>query len=204
MKPCTIALAVVLSSCFQPPRNANEQLPTVDGRMENGNSEASKTSPADADRKAVILAIEDEIYDEGCEGYGFDAAATHDEKSYELPVYFEPTVKKANESGLDEGSVIYRLLPIGEVEREYSVDLGVLATLYGHPEWNFPPTSPSQRAVFVDDNTLYQLKHDSVRATFTLDLSPSPQRVREAGARQRQRMGERYRAHKRDCSFGWR
>lgn len=203
MKQFTIILAILMSSCFHAPSNANNQMLSATGSMETRESDTSKTSPSDAVREAVILAIEDEIYDEGCEGYGFDAAATHHEKSYELPVYFEPS-DKTKKSDVDEGSIIYRLLPIGEVEREYSVDLGGLATLYGHPEWNFPPTSPSRRTVFVDDDTLCQLKHDSVRAKFILGLPASPQRIRTAAARQRERMGEQYRAHKRDCSFGWR
>ena len=42
----------------------------------------------------MILAIEDEIYDEGCEGYGFDAAITHNEKSYELPSILNPQSRK--------------------------------------------------------------------------------------------------------------
>ncbi len=204
LKRIAIILAVLTSSCFHAPPTGNNQTQPSDRTPNTGQSETSKALPPDKIREAVILAIEDEIYDEGCEGFGFDAAATHNEKSYELPVYFEPTVKKANESDRDEGSVIYRLLPIGEVEREYSVDHGGLAILYGHPEWNFPPTSPSRRTVFVNDDALCQLKHDSAREKFALDLPVSPQRLREASARQRERMGERYRAHKRDCSFGWR
>lgn len=152
----------------------------------------------------MILAIEDEIYNEGCEGYGFDAASSHTEKSYDLPVYFEPTDGRQKESDGAEGRVIYRFLPIGEIEREYSVDHSGLVTLSGHPEWNFPPTTASRRTVFLDDDTLCQLKHDSVQARFRLSLPAIPERLREASTRQRQRMGERYRTHKRDCSFSWR
>ena len=176
----------------------------VRGSKESAKPVASNTAPSDSARKAIILAIEDEIYDEGCQGYGFDAAIAHDGKSYEMPVYFEPTDGAKKESEGAEGSIIYRLLPIGEIQREYSIDHSGLATLYGHPEWNFPPTTSSLRTVFMDDDTLCQLKHDSVRARFTLDLSAVPERLRAAAARQRQRMGERYRAHKRDCSFSWR
>ena len=148
----------------------------------------------------MILAIkEDEIYDEGCEGYGFDAAITHNEKSYELPM--NPQSKRTN-ININEGSIIYRLLPIGEVEREYSVDLDGLAqhVLWPPPKWNFPPTSPSRRTVFVDDDTLCQLKNDSVQAKFTLGFRCSPPRLRAASARQRKRMGERYREHKQEIA----
>ena len=154
---------------------------------------------AHQDVKAVTLAIEDEIYDEGCQGYGADASESIQDGHYELPLYIKPSLNDQ-----DLGSAIYKLLPVGEVLRTFSVDPNGLAVMYGHPEWNFPPTEPSYLTVYMKDEALCQSKHDWVRAKITLELAPSKDRLREAATRQRQRLGDRYRTHRRDCSFSWR
>lgn len=160
----------------------------------------------DADKKAIVQAIEDEIYDEGCQGEGWDAAARHDDTSaYEQRVYIEPDLDVDQGSNSDErsGYVIYKLMPIGEVYRLYWFEKG-LVVLGGHPEWDFPPTEPSYKSVYMDDDDLCHFKRDWLRTTFTITLKPTRERVQEAAARQKQRLGEKYVAHQRDCSFGWR
>jgi hypothetical protein len=150
------------------------------------------------DVAALVLAIEDEIYDEGCQGYVHDIASTGKGNSYRLPVYVQPAL---NDQRL--GWAIYKLRPMGEVLREFSVDHG-LSYLYGHPEWDFPPTEPSYLTVYMDDDQLCQFKHEWIRTSFTIELPPTEQRVREAAQRQQSRLGKDYRPHKRDCSFSWR
>jgi hypothetical protein len=74
----------------------------------------------------------------------------------------------------------------------------------GHPEWNFPPTEPSYLAVYMDDDDLIQLKRTWLRANFVISLKPTKDRIGQAAARQKTRMGSDYRPHKRDCDFRWR
>lgn len=160
---------------------------------------ARERTLADQDVKAVTLAIEDEIYDEGCQGYGADASAGIQNGSYALPLYIKPSFNDQ-----DLGWAIYKLLPVGEVLRTFSVDSNGNAVIYGHPEWNFPPSEPSYLTVYMNDDDLCQSKHDWVRTKINLELAPSKERLRDAATRQQQRLGERYRTHKRDCSFSWR
>lgn len=162
--------------------------------------QAPRGSPVTTmDRSALVEAIQDEIYDEGCQGYGYDAAAIHSGRTYDLPLYIQPSF-----DGNGDSWAIYKLLPQGEVYRMFSVDQNGLASLYGHPEWRFPPTGPSYLTVYMDDNQLCQFKHDWIKSSFAVDLMPTSQRIREASQRQRIRLGKEYRPHKRDCSFDWR
>jgi hypothetical protein len=183
MSRLLLALLTVLCILLSPPMPASIQ----DKRV------------SDRDMKALALAIEDEIYDEGCQGYGADASAGVQNESYELPLYIKPSLNDQ-----DLGWAIYKFLPVGEVLRTFSVDSNGRVVVYGHPEWDFPPTESSYLTVYMNDDDLCQSKHDWVRTKFTIELMPSKERLREASARQKQRMGERYRAHKHDCSFSWR
>lgn len=160
---------------------------------------ASENSVTSADVRALILAIQDEMYDEGCQGYGFDASATHDTRSYQLPLYVG---RSFNAQGIAWS--IYKFLPVGEVLRAFGVDNDGLATIYGHPEWRFPPTELSYLTVYMNDDELARLKHDWMRTSFTLELRPAAARLQEAASRQKMRLGDGYRSHKRDCSFAWR
>ena len=65
----------------------------------------------DKEAKAISLAIEDEVYDRGCQKrfYMVGPEISHDVTS--LPVYIEPTVKNGG------STLIYRLMPYGEVIR---------------------------------------------------------------------------------------
>lgn len=159
----------------------------------------SGNSVTSADVQGLILAIQDETYDEGCQGYGFDASATHDDRSYQLPLYVD---RSFNAQGIAWS--IYKLLPIGEVLRAFGVDNDGLATIYGHPEWRFPPTELSYLTVYMNDDELAHLKHDWMRTSFTLELRPTAARLQEAASRQKMRLADGYRSHKRDCSFAWR
>jgi hypothetical protein len=167
---------------------------------------SSKRRITENDKKAVVQAIEDEIYDEGCQGYGFDAAESHSANRYQLRVYIDPDIDVSNEPGtvLQIGTVIYKFLPLGEVYRGFSIESNGSAIIYGHPEWRFPPTGPNYLTAYMDDDELCRLKHDWVRTNFELDTTPPVQRVRDAQQRQKIRFGEQYRNHRRDCSFNWR
>ena len=132
------------------------------------------------------------------QGYGANASSGVRNGTYELPLYVKPSFNDQDTGWRSQ------YLPVGEVLRMFSVEPNGVANIYGHPEWNFPPTEPSYLTVYMSDDDLCQSKHDWLRTKLVLELVPSKERLREATARQRLRMGERYRAHKRDCSFGWR
>lgn len=148
---------------------------------------------------ALVQAIQDEIYDEGCQGYGYDASGSANGTKYELPLYVKPTW-----NGSGDSWAIYKFLPIGEVLRMFSNRSDGLVELAGHPEWNFPPTDPSYLTVFMDDNELCRMKHDWIRTTLSLDTNPPVDVVLESIKRQKLRFGDNYVKHKRDCSFSWR
>ncbi|MFZ3200971.1 MAG: hypothetical protein ACLQMT_06410 [Candidatus Acidiferrales bacterium] len=152
-----------------------------------------------ADVQALILAIQDEIYDEGCQGYDADASEKGIDHSFQLPLYVQHSF---NGSGL--AWAIYKFLPEGEVLREFALNDHGLVYLGGHPEWHFPPTEPSHLTVYMDDDQLCQFKHEWIRTSFALELRPTAQRLHEAAERQKLRFGGDYRPHKHDCSFDWR
>jgi hypothetical protein len=159
------------------------------------------------DEKAIAQAIEDEIYDEGCQGYGGDAAIKHDGLIYEQRVYIQPQLRNGPEEGevgKGLGWVIYKLLPVGEIYRMVWFRNDGLAMLGGHPEWDFPPTEPSYLAVYMEDDDLMQLKRTWLRTTFVISLIPTKDQLRQAAARQKIRMEGDYRPHKRNCDFRWR
>lgn len=162
-----------------------------------GPKEASRVTTSD--QRAVVEAIQDEIYDEGCQTYGYDASRRSSDTEYELPVYVQPTFKNGGVSW-----AIYKLLPIGEVLRMFSVRPDGLVVLYGHPEWRFPPTEPSYLTEYMDDDDLCRLKHTWLRTSLKLELRPSKSILDEATARQKLRLGAKYRRHPADCSFSWR
>ncbi|MGH9758073.1 MAG: hypothetical protein ACRD4M_10075, partial [Candidatus Acidiferrales bacterium] len=74
----------------------------------------------------------------------------------------------------------------------------------GHPQWDFPPTSPNFLTVYMDDDELCRYKRYWPRVNYRVELKPSEQTLREAEARQKIRFGEDYVQHKRYCSFSWR
>ena len=156
------------------------------------------------DEKAIVQAIEDEIYDEGCQGYGDDAAVKHDGFTYEQRVYVQPQLRtgpEEGEVGKGLGWIVYKRLPVGEVYRMFWFRNDGLAMLGGHPEWNFPPTEPSYLSVYMGDDDLIQLKRSWLRTNFVISLKTTKDQLRQAAARQKIRMEGDYKPHSRDCDF---
>jgi hypothetical protein len=161
----------------------------------------------ETDEKAVAQAIEDEMYDEGCQGYVGDIGQPAGGNTYQVRAYIQPqlaTGKDEGEVGKGLGWVIYKFRPLGEVYRMFWFKNDGMAVLGGNPQWNFPRTESSYLTIYMDDDKLCRLKHDWVRTNFELDTTPPVQRVRDAQRRQKIRLGEQYRNHRRDCSFNWR
>ncbi|MGH9757999.1 MAG: hypothetical protein ACRD4M_09700, partial [Candidatus Acidiferrales bacterium] len=63
----------------------------------------------EAETRAVIQAVADEIYDEGCQGYGADAASVQGNGWYQLRMYVSPDMEreKGKNTGAS-GEIIYK------------------------------------------------------------------------------------------------
>jgi hypothetical protein len=146
-----------------------------------GDQGKSVTEP---DVKALIEAIEDEIYDYGYEGWTVDVSKHLADQRYQLNAYVKPVFNDQN-----LGWVIYKLMPDGEVLRMFSFRTDHLAVLDGNPEEGFRPTQPSYLTVFMDDDDLCQAKREWIKITFEIQLHPSQDRLRQAAERQKRRKG---------------
>lgn len=133
--------------------------------------------------QAVILAVEDEIYDFGYQKNFYQVAAQSAPGVTRLPLYIRPSLENG------EGAVIYKLMPYGEVLRAFHLDKNGLAVLEGDPEGGFPPTQPNLLTVYLDDREVCQRKREWSELHFEVFDSPSAERVKEARERQTQRVG---------------
>lgn len=147
-----------------------------------GNRTAS-TQLSDAQVKAVVLAVEDEVYDFGYEKH-FDLVGPAPRPGVtRLPVYITPTLHDG------EGKVIYKLMPYGEVIRGFHFGKRGLAVLEGAPDSGFRPTEPNLLTVYLDDDDVCRWKHEWLRRYFEIMDVPPRELVKEAGERQKQRVG---------------
>jgi hypothetical protein len=133
--------------------------------------------------KKVILAVEDEVYDLGYQKRFYMVGTEPGRGLTRLPIYIEPTLKQG------EGTVIYKLMPHGEVIRGFHFNNAGLAVLEGDPDGGFPPTQPNTLTLYMDDDEVCHWKHSWMRQRFEISDTPSEQRIREAGERQKQRLG---------------
>lgn len=144
-----------------------------------------------ADERAIALAIEDEVYDRGQQGYfadiGDDIAGEH---SHVINFYIEPYIT----GGI--AYVIYKFMPYGEVYRVFWIRDDGLAVLDGDPDNGFPPSQPNHLTVYGDDNTLCKQKHEWLKFRFVVDWKPSKERIAQAVARQKKRTGHSVREEK--------
>lgn len=134
--------------------------------------------------KAVVQAIEDEIYDYSYQGK-FSDVGTPDvhSKRTAVPVYFKPSLTDG------EGWVIYKLLPYGEVIRSFFIGKDGTAVLEGDPEIGFPPSQPNMLTIYMKDAQVCRLRRSWLQRHFEVVFLPSPQRIREASVRQKKRIG---------------
>jgi hypothetical protein len=141
----------------------------------------------DKEAKAISLAIEDEVYDRGYQKrfYMVGPEIRHDVTS--LPVYIKPTVRNGG------STLIYKLMPYGEVIRGFHFTKDGLVVLEGDPDGGFPPTDPDMLTVYADDDDVCRWKHTWKKYHFEIIDSPAPERINEAGVRQKQRVGYSYR-----------
>jgi hypothetical protein len=153
-----------------------------------------KTNVTEKDQQAVIQAIEDEIYDWGCQSRMEFVGKKVAPEKYELRVYINPELKEGR------GEVIYKFMPIGEIYRSFSISKSGTAYLWDDPWLGFGPERPSYNTLYMDEADLCRFKSNWLKATFTIQLHPGELRIQEAIKGQKKRLGESYRPHDRNCS----
>lgn len=148
--------------------------------LDLGQPQAARISEAQA--KAVVQAIEDEIYDYEYQVEFLDVKTHLD--SARLTAYINPELRDGS-----VGEVVYKLMPHGEIIRWFQIMEDGLIILDREPEVGFPPTSQSMKTVYLNDETLLQMKLNWQKHQYTVLLSPPAERVRQAVERQKKRYG---------------
>ena len=145
---------------------------------------ATKTRLTQSETKALVQAVQDEIYDREYQGHFFPEGGPVGDLISESRTRVVLYVNPALEDG--EGQAIYKLMPYGEVLRLFHVHGGMIV-LDGDPELGFPASQPNRRTVYLKDSVVDRMKHEWVKSSFEVELSPSPETVQEAVRRQKQR-----------------
>jgi hypothetical protein len=150
-----------------------------------GNQGTKKTTVTQPETRKIVQAIQDEVYDYEYEGHYFpEGGPVGDVVSSSrtrVPLYIDPTIEDG------EGQLIYKLMPYGEVLRLFHVHDDGTVVLDGDPEIGFPASQPNRKTVYLKDDDVCRMKHEWLRSSFEVDLSPSPERVQDAVRRQKQR-----------------
>lgn len=138
--------------------------------------------------ESVLQAVRDEIYDHGYydEFWGFERAGPNGPRA-EFNVYIRPSLTLA--VGGDEGAIIYKYLPFGEVIRPFIINSEGLAFLTGSPDRGFGWTRPEGNTIYMDDEELIKEKQQSIKVPFSIELKPSRGLILEAATRQKMRTG---------------
>jgi len=148
---------------------------------------ATKTRLTQSETRAVVQAIQDEVYDYEYQGHFFPEGgpvgdAVSDSRT-RVPLYIDPLLEDG------EGQAIYKLMPYGEVLRLFHVHEDGTIVLDGDPEVGFPATQPNRKTVYIKDAEVARMKREWVKSSFDIDLSPSTEVVQDAVRRQKQRTG---------------
>ncbi len=139
----------------------------------------------ESDGQAIVSAIEDEIYDYHLQEKFRDVGEALGPDKFKIPVYVlpEPKGKAGNYT------LIYRLMPYGEMLRLGTVWDSGLAGLLRNPNIGFPPDAPATLTVYYNDDEICADKHRAAKFFFVVDTNPSKKRISEAVARQKKRYG---------------
>jgi len=145
----------------------------------------TRTKLSQAEVKALVQAVQDEIYDYGYQEYFFpEGGPVGDvvtESRARVPLYIKPLLENG------QGEAIYKLMPYGEVLRFFYVHGDGTVVLESNPELGFPASQPNRKTVYLKDAEVAHMKREWVKSSFDIDLSPSPERVQDAVGRQKQR-----------------
>jgi len=125
--------------------------------------------------------ITDEIYAYGNYVRYADVGEPAEGSTHKLHLYVMPSLHGS------DGWVIYKLMPVGEVYREFSVLPSGRVILRGDISGGFPPTQPSYLTVYMSDSELCEKKAQWRNEFFFVDVNPATSLVKEA----RRRYGSR-------------
>lgn len=141
---------------------------------------------ASSDVKAIVQAIEDEIYDRGYYGdFAFVGGGGGGiDSPIDVPVFIKDTTKAGE---LKRGAVIYKLMPIGEVQRRYDFRPDGIVVLSGDPHNGFPATQPDSNTLYSTDEHVCEFKRDATKTYFQIDPNPKLERMKAAAERQKLR-----------------
>jgi hypothetical protein len=131
----------------------------------------------------LVSAVEDEIYDYSLQHNFRSIGTAISPETFQIPLF----VTTHSHGGTFY--VIYRLMPFGEMYRQITIRSDEMALLFRNPRSGFPPDAPAMQTEYYDDDTICRDKHDATRLYFVVEMSPSPQRIREAIERQKKRYG---------------
>ena len=148
-------------------------------------SQTTKRDITAEERSAVIMAVEDEIYDYSFQEKFTDVGGFLGHMQHQLHLYIRPDI----DSGYNTGQVIYKLMPYGEVIRTFVLFNDSMVRFATDPEIGFPPTQEDTKTVYLDDEQVCQMKQTWINDSFIVDLAPSLKRVKEAAQRQILRTG---------------
>lgn len=132
---------------------------------------------------SLVLAIQDEIYDRGLHKRFFMVGEDLRDKTTRIPLYVQPTLNNKT------GWIIYKLMPYGEVFREFDIEEDGLVSFPADVEIGFPATQPSRLTVYMDDELIMKLKQSWRKSFIDIEFLPSASRLKEAGLRQQKRIG---------------
>lgn len=146
---------------------------------------AAEAKTDQALRSELKMAIVDEIYSERMHGSFADVGESVQGNKRRINIYIKPILNDRN------GWVVYKLMPVGEVYRMFSLsgDGGVL--LYGDIDNEFPPTQPSYKTVYMSDEQLIEIKKTWTLDYIEISLSPGEDEIKKSIARQRNRLHTR-------------
>ncbi len=163
---------------------ANFLFPLPAIAAQNGKAPTAQTPTTVTDQAAVIQAIEDEIYDWGCQRHVEFIGKEIAPGAYQLRVYIRPTLEDGR------GEIIYKFMPFGEIHRSFEIGESGLAYLEDTPTQGFGPERPASKTVFMDDDEVLKDKRDWSRRVFVIQYRPNKERLRQARERQHKRLGE--------------
>src|SRR5215469_1991998 len=132
---------------------------------------ATKIRLTQSETRALVQAVQDEIYDREYQGHFFPEGGpvgdVISESRTRVPLYVDPVIQDG------EGQAIYKLMPYGEVLRLFHVHDDGTIVLDADPELGFPASQPNRKTVYIKDGDLDRMKHEWVKSSFEIDLWPS-------------------------------
>jgi hypothetical protein len=133
---------------------------------------------------SIVEAIQDEIYAYSYQKNYSSVGKELKSGSQAIPVYIQPEISK-------NGTLwtVYKLMPVGEVYRMFTIRGDGTAIAYGDSDSGFPPTQPSYLTAYMDDTELCKIKQEWSKHEFVIQLAPSKETLRNALARQEARTG---------------